>query len=47
MSMLELSNLSYDKIFSTRKEAKQAEVGLRLASLCENKEKIFNKSLGD
>ncbi|WP_311901377.1 tyrosine-type recombinase/integrase [Enterococcus devriesei] len=49
VSMLELSSASFDKIFSTRKEAKQAEIDfeIRVASLRENKEKIFNKSLGD
>lgn len=49
VSLLELSNASYDKIFPTRKEAKQAEIEfeIRVASLRENKEKIFNKSLGD
>ena len=44
-----MSSASYDKIFSTRKEAKQAEVDfeIKVASVRENKEKIFNKSLGD
>ena len=49
VSILKLSSASYDKIFATRKEAKQAEVDfeIKVASVRENKEKIFNKSLGD
>lgn len=49
VSLLELNSASYDKIFPTRKEAKQAEIDfeIRVASLRENKEKFLNKSPGD
>lgn len=49
VSLLELNSSSYDKIFPTRKEAKQAEIDfeIRVASLRENKENFLNKSSGD
>lgn len=48
-NLLKLTNSSYDKIFPTRKEAKQAEIDFenRVISLRENKEESFNESTGD
>lgn len=48
-NLLELTNSSYDKIFPTRREAKQAEIDFenRVISLRENKEESFNESAGD
>lgn len=44
--LLELNSTSYDKIFSTRREAKQAEIDfeVRVVTLRDNKEKNLTKS---
>ncbi|MDT2556643.1 site-specific integrase [Enterococcus raffinosus] len=49
VNLLELSSTSYDKIFPTRKEAKQAELDFenRIISLRENQEKTYSKSPKD